>query len=469
VADRPELRLPPRPPEPRPIFDRRSGFFAACVLGMFGVLVYLLLRSGGAAPPASPTPAAALSAEECRELAQRLEDRNLPRAAAAAWRDYLACARLDRAQAGAVQYRIGRLLKQAGRYEQAIASFYTAERLVDPQQAELHRQIALEIRECFQKLGQYGDLARELAARSAVRPAQAALAGQQVVAQIGQRKMTVADFDRRVQDQIDAIVQNVPGLSPEQADELRKQLMSRYASPQAKARTLRDIVVREILAEEARKQGLHESQPFKERLMQLADDLLANHLLAEQLRNTLVITDEDLERYYALRKDRYKVPAQLVLARIVCPDLASAKDVIRRLNQGAEFDALAEQVSRDRGSQPGGGVLLEPPLVEGRTEIPGLGDRPELVEALWKLAPGQVLAEPVRAQDGFWVLKVHQRRPARQPSLQEVRDQVRRDFARDRTEEITRHYVQQLFEKYRVKLYPQAFAVPASRPAGNER
>ncbi len=464
MTDRPTLTLGDRAVKRRPVFDRRTTFFSVCVLILFGMVVYLLLRPPSAAGPEHAVAASDLSVEEQHALARQLEDRNLPYAAAEVWRSYLARGRPDRAQAGALHYRIANLLKQAGKYQQAVASYYTAERMVDEGEADLRQKIALGVRECFQKLGQYGDLSRELAARSALKPAEGTLGGQQVVAQIGPRKMTVAEFDQRVQRQIDATVRNVPGISPDRADELKKQLMAQYASPQTRARTLEDIVVRDLLADEARKRELHETPAFRERLMQVADDLLAGQLLAEQLKSTLVITEEDVARYYEANKSRYKVPAQLALAHIECRDRESADDVLARLKEGGDFAALAKKFSVDSRSKDSGGVI-EQPLIEGSTVIAGVGDRPEAAEALWKLPPDAVLPEPVEGEGTLHVLKVHQRREARQPALDEIRDRLRRDFTRQRTEEITRHYVKQLFEKYQVKLYPQAFTISTSWPA----
>ena len=80
-----------------------------------------------------------------------------------------------------------------------------------------------------------------------------------------------------------------------------------------------------------------------------------------------------------------------------------AKNIISRLNKGADFDQLAKEFSEDRGNKDRGGQLG---WVVPRSFVPTFGN------AFAGMKEGTVSKEPVRTQFGFHVVKLDAKRPA---------------------------------------------------------
>lgn len=469
MSDKPKLELPQRPAARRPVFDRRSAFSSVCVLAMFGVVVWLLMhRDDGAEKPG--TGAASWSADQQKSLAMRLEDRNLHAAAARAWSRYLELAGPTSEPQAAVQYRIGKLHQSAERYQDAIAAFYQAEAMAGKGQDELRHEINVRVRDCFVKLGQYGDLDRDLAERTAAKGDKTAgLAGRQVVAEIGAEKITAADFDRMLNQEMDLTIRAMPGLSAEQTEQIRKRFAKQYESLEARTRKLQELVSVKVLARKARADGLDKTPAFRKRLMEMSDMLMANRLLGEEVGRRATVTVDDCKRFYEANKERYVEPGQATIAHIVCKTEAQAAGLIKDLKGGATFEALAKAHSLDATTKEKGG-LIDQPVSQLVHRVPGVGQDKALHEAIFKAEAGSVLDKPYKGEGGFHVIKVVARREARQIGLDEASDRVRADTQRARTQEVTEQFMKDLFAAAKVKLYPEAFAPgpAASRPAEDD-
>jgi len=143
------------------------------VLMVVDLVVTLSSRRGGSAAATQ-----GLSAEQVKDLASKLAQRNLYEQAAAAWQDYLAAAGLAGPERARIHFQIGVLLQKASLYGQAIDHFYRSEAAAKV--SELGPQINAHVKECFESLGEFSALRYELMDRTSVNPSQSA--GGKVVA-----------------------------------------------------------------------------------------------------------------------------------------------------------------------------------------------------------------------------------------------------------------------------------------------
>jgi peptidyl-prolyl cis-trans isomerase SurA len=95
-----------------------------------------------------------------------------------------------------------------------------------------------------------------------------------------------------------------------------------------------------------------------------------------------------------------------------------AADLARRAGAGEDFAALARRFSEDEGTRDSGGDLGE----RRRGEL-----APHIDDALLDMAPGDVRG-PVRAPDGWMVLKLVEREQTGVRAFEEVRDGIRQDL-----------------------------------------
>jgi len=85
---------------------------------------------------------------------------------------------------------------------------------------------------------------------------------------------------------------------------------------------------------------------------------------------------------------------------ILVEDEALAKDLIKQLNEGASFEELAKQHSKDSTAAQGGELAYF-----AKTDVV-----PEFGEAAFSQEIGAVSAEPIKSQFGYHVIKVEERR-----------------------------------------------------------
>jgi len=409
--------------------------------------------------PARENPAEAASE---RTLAMMLEDRNLPAAAVDAWERYITQAGPSGPEEGKIRYRIAKLKQNAERFEQALGEYYRAEQLLGDEAGDLSQKIAVRVRECLMKLGQYADLSREMSARAGGSPDSKSLEGRQVVAQIGEEKLTVADFDRMLTQQIEQLIAMQVGISDADADAIRRQAHARFADPKAEADQLQQFVASRVLAAEARKRGLGKTEAFRRQVADSMDRLLATNLMLDEVSRRATVTPQDVDRYYKANMSSYAEPARVSIAHILCDSEETARATIVRANDGDPFDELAREDSLDKTTASDGGVIPQE-VVEGVPTIPQIGRMKDLYTAIMAAPAGTVLATPYKSERGWHVVKVIKRTEQRVKPFEEVHDAVERDVRSARRSEVSQQFLEELFKANSVRLYPTAFAPSKTR------
>ncbi len=394
--------------------------------------------------------------EQVKEVAVDLENKNISNEAADLWEQYLEMAGLGLHESGNIRYRIGKLRQAAGEYHQAFAQYALAEKLLGDSNPDIAHEIQLRRMECLRQLGQYADLAREVAARASSDGGEedGSLEGQQVVAQVDGERFTLSDLDRMLGEQIDLAVKSQMGMSAEEEDAFRKRIYERLADPKEKMRQVQQLITTRVLAKESRERKVHQTQAFRDRLVAMADEILASTLLFEEVNRRASVTDADIERFYEANQDRYAQSAATFIAHILCRSETHARDVIRKIEGGASFEDVAEAESLDSGTRAKGGMLNAPVSADSEY-VPLFGANKDLHDVIREAAAGEVLGQPYESVQGWHVIKVVSHRERIEQPLEEIREQVRRDTLNARKREVTEQYIKELFEKHKAKLYPE--------------
>ena len=145
---------------------------------------------------------------------------------------------------------------------------------------------------------------------------------------------------------------------------------------------------------------------------------LRNAALREAIIGAVLPTDDDLMLYYETNLVRYDIEEQIRASHILVPTESQAQDLHAQLLEGADFAELAREYSADSSNSDSGGDL-------------GWFGRGQMVaafeEAAFALEVGE-LSEPVQSQFGWHIIYLADRREARTPPLDEIKDQVRDDY-----------------------------------------
>jgi peptidyl-prolyl cis-trans isomerase C len=169
----------------------------------------------------------------------------------------------------------------------------------------------------------------------------------------------------------------------------------------------------QLLAGEAKKQGIDKSADVRNQLDINAQQILASAYISDWLKKNPV-PEADMRKEYEQIKAQigdkeYKVRHILVKTE------DQAKDIIAELQKGAKFDELAKARSEDPGSKEKGGDL---DWNSPANFVKPFGD------AMKATPKGKFTPQPVQTQFGWHVIEVDDVRDAKVPTFEEVKPQL---------------------------------------------
>ena len=183
-------------------------------------------------------------------------------------------------------------------------------------------------------------------------------------------------------------------------------------SPQLREAIKKDLIGREVLIQEADKQGIGARPDVKNAIDNARQSIIINAMLADYVKKNPV-KDADIKAEY----DKVKAQSgdkEYHARHILVATEDEAKQIIAKLKGGAKFEDLAKQ-SKDPGSAQNGGDL---DWASPASFVP------EFSKAMTSLQKGAITETPVHSQFGWHVIKLEDVRPAKIPPLEEVKQQV---------------------------------------------
>jgi len=183
-------------------------------------------------------------------------------------------------------------------------------------------------------------------------------------------------------------------------------------SPQLREAIKKDLIGREVLIQEADKQGVGTRPDVKNAIDNARQSIIINAMLADYIKKNPV-KDADIKAEY----DKYKAQVgekEYHARHILVGTEDEAKQIIAKLKGGAKFEDLAKQ-SKDPGSAQNGGDL---DWASPASFVP------EFSKAMTSLQKGQITETPVKTQYGYHVIKLEDVRAAKVPPMEEVKQQI---------------------------------------------
>ncbi len=219
----------------------------------------------------------------------------------------------------------------------------------------------------------------------------------EIVASIGGINITREEIDRAAEDNFETLIQ-VP--EAQQASFLSSL-----------------IAIQKIAARNAISEGLANSDAVQQRLAYQKEKILHDIWVAEQIHAR--VTENDIRVYF----DTYVAPelakqnenVEEVQARhILVATQGEAETVIKRLEKGEGFAALAGELSLGPSASRGGnlGYFLAEEMVQAFSD------------AAFALQPGE-LSAPVETEFGWHVIRLEDRRVVPPPSFEDLSEQIR--------------------------------------------
>jgi peptidyl-prolyl cis-trans isomerase C len=197
-------------------------------------------------------------------------------------------------------------------------------------------------------------------------------------------------------------------------DQIVKQVVAQGKqtdTPQLRDAVKKDLIGREVLIQEADKQGVGTRPEVKAALENARQSIIINAMLADYIKKNPV-SDAEIKAEY----DKYKSTVgdkEYHARHILVPTEAEATAIIAKLKAGGKFEELAKQ-SKDGSAANGGDLDWASPA----------SYVPEFSKAMVALQKGQFTQTPVKTSFGYHVIKLEDTRAAKIPALEEVKQQV---------------------------------------------
>ncbi|MBN2871283.1 MAG: peptidylprolyl isomerase [Halothiobacillaceae bacterium] len=187
------------------------------------------------------------------------------------------------------------------------------------------------------------------------------------------------------------------------------------------SRLVSRMVELRLLADQARKDGIADDTATQARIQNAIDNQLANAYLTQYLAN-LEIDESELQKAYEKMIQDMGGEQQHRAAHILVDDEETARELLDKLGNGADFAALAREYSTDTGSGENGGDL-------------GWFSLDQMVEpfanAVAELEPGELTQNPVKSQFGWHIIKLEGVRESPPPTFEQLRPQLEENLRRE--------------------------------------
>jgi peptidyl-prolyl cis-trans isomerase C len=198
------------------------------------------------------------------------------------------------------------------------------------------------------------------------------------------------------------------------------QQFARLPEEQRRAAALSALIEIKLLAGEAVKSGIENDPQFKKELEFLRLRALHTSFVDKQVAGA--VTDADVRARYD-QEIANTPPANEVHARhILVETKEEAEAIIKELDAGGDFEAIAKEKSKDGAAANGGDLGYFGP---GQMV-------PEFEKAAQALEVGAYTKEPVQTQFGFHVIKVEDKRAQQPPAFEQVQGQIRSMLLREK-------------------------------------
>jgi len=261
----------------------------------------------------------------------------------------------------------------------------------------------------------------------------------QVVAQIGEKQFTTADFDRWMTFNSESTQKEV------MADSKKKETM------------LTQIITAMVISDIARQEGFNNRTDIKEKMQLMLNHYLALEYLDKVISTQASVSEEDIQKYYEANKERFSLKESVRARHILIKtnktmteaDREAAKkklqDILDQIKNGADFAELAAQYSEDTATNINGGDLDF--FSRGRMVS-------QFEDTAFSLNPGEV-SGIIETAYGYHIIKVEERRPETAKPLSEVKNMIVKTLELDKKKEYVDQYIVKAMEAARAEVYPE--------------
>lgn len=204
---------------------------------------------------------------------------------------------------------------------------------------------------------------------------------------------------------------------------------------------LETMIQKELIAQVAEEEIAELTDRHKNRLENRTRNIIFETLERRQVRPNFEVSDAEVEEMHEKRRIGYR-PRQILVK-----SLGEANEVLKLLNEGGVFEALAMEFSIDSESYRDGGDLGY--ITLGRMPV-------EFDEALENMKVGETVG-PIKTEMGYHIIRLEDSREMDRPPLDDsLREQIKFQIMARRAKAAKDGFLDKVKKEIGVKYHPEA-------------
>jgi len=254
---------------------------------------------------------------------------------------------------------------------------------------------------------------------------------------------------------------------------LPPQFRARYETADGKKKLVEQLTKMSLLSQEARRLQLDKKEEVAKRIKEIADNLIIQELIKQEVIDKIKVNEADLEKYYQEHKQEFiepeKVKVNIIQFKLkdnATPEEKKAQKkkaelALKRLKKGDDFEKVAKEVSEDERTKNSGGNTG---FFSKGKRMNTYGEKVE--EKAFALKTGQI-SDIIEEKNGEYIIKVGEKKPQKEETFQEAKPKIERRMQQEDQRKAYDTYLDSLKSRYPVKINEEnisAGAPPATQP-----
>jgi len=254
---------------------------------------------------------------------------------------------------------------------------------------------------------------------------------------------------------------------------LPPQFRARYETADGKKKLVEQLTKMSLLSQEARRLQLDKKEEVAKRIKEIADNLIIQELIKQEVIDKIKVNDADLEKYYKEHQQEFIEPEKVKvnIIQFKLKDNATpeekiaqkkkAAQALKRLKKGDDFEKVAKEVSEDERTKNSGGNTG---FFSKGKRMNTYGEKVE--EKAFALKTGQI-SDIIEEKNGDYIIKVGEKKPQKEETFQEAKPKIERRMQQENQRKAYDTYLDSLKNRYPVKINEEnisAGAPPATEP-----
>jgi len=242
-----------------------------------------------------------------------------------------------------------------------------------------------------------------------------------ILVEIGKYKITIDEFENELKRY---------GKSQSFRDKLDT------LTEEGKKRVLENMIRENLFYIAGEEEGIKLSSEEEEQINRLKRYIIIRKYITEKLKEKPV-TEEEMKDYYEKNKKEFVIPEKRKASHIIVSDENKAKELLKKIKEGADFSQIAKENNIDGSKNKGGdlGWISKGYMIK------------EFEEVAFSLKKGEI-SGVIKTKFGYHIIKVEDIKPEEERNFEEVKESIRKKIEEERIKQLE----EDLKKKYNVKL-----------------